>query len=108
MKEITNSNGNLDGKGQQRAIQWYNQVMSAYKENEAKGDKKDPNFADSIGNPESAVIPPAPSRMTQISNWAKEVTGLGEIIVKDADGNKYTVPAANLDKAIKRGYTKVE
>ncbi len=109
MQEITNANGNLDGKGQQRAVQWYNQVMTAYKKNETLGDKKDPNFADNIGKPEGPLYaPPAPSRMTQISNWAKEATGLGHVLVKNADGVQGYIPAGNVERALKLGYTKVE
>lgn len=109
MKDITNANGNLDGKGQQRAIQWYNQVMGAYKKNEALGDKKDPDFADKISQPDGPVYtPPIPSRMTQISNWAKEATGLGKIYVTNSDGIKGFIPAGQMDEALKLGYKKVE
>lgn len=109
MQQIATANGNLDGKGQQRAVQWYNQVMDAYKKNESLGDKKDPNFADTIGKPQGAAYtPPAPSRMTQLANWAKEVTNLGHVLVKNPDGQQGYIPAGNVEKALKLGYSKVE
>lgn len=109
MDEIKNANGNVDGKGEQRAIQWYNQVMDAYKKNESMGDKKDPNFADTIGKAQDVpYTPPTPSRMTQLANWAKETTGLGSVLVKNSDGVQGYIPAANIEKALKLGYTKVE
>lgn len=109
MKDITNANGNLDGKGQERAVQWYNQVMSAYKKNEALGEKKNPNFADNIGKSEGPIYtPPTPSRMTQLENWVKEKSGLGHITMKNPDGTIGIVPAANVEKALKLGYEKVE
>lgn len=107
MIDITNANGNLDGKGQQRALKWYNQVMTAYKENEAKGAKKDPNFVASIGKTEGPS-PEKPSRMTQIVNWAKEKMGSDSVMVINPDGRKGYIPSANLEKALGAGYKKVE
>lgn len=109
MQEITNANGNLDGKGQERAMQWYNQVATAYKKNETLGDKKDPNFASQIGQVDGPIYaPPAPSRLTQITNWAKELTGSGVITVRNPNGDMGTIPAANIEKALAAGYKKVE
>lgn len=111
MKEIKDANGNLDGKGEERALSWYNQVMVAKKANDAKGDKKlsDSQFISSITEKDGPVFaPPTPSRMTQIANWAKEVTGSGQILVRNPDGQQGYIPAANVEKAIKIGYTKVE
>lgn len=109
MKEITNANGNIDGKGQERSLQWYNQTMAAYKKNEALGDKKDPNFAENIGKPEGPLYtPPKPSRIIQMENWLKEKTGMGQILVTNPDGQQGYIPAANAEKAIKAGYKKVE
>ncbi len=55
MKAIANANGNLDGKGQERALAWYNQTMKAYKANEALGDKKDQKFVENIGKEDSGT-----------------------------------------------------
>lgn len=71
MQEITNANGNLDGKGQERAMQWYQQVMTAKKQNDAAGDKKltDAQFIDKIGERDGPPAPTPPSRMQQLENW---------------------------------------
>lgn len=111
MQEIAVANGNIDGKGQQRAVQWYNQQMAAYKQNQAMGDKKmdDATFASHIGEVNGPLYaPPTPSRMTQISNWAKEATGLGQVKMRTSDGALVMTPAGNVEKAIKAGYEKVE
>lgn len=76
MQEITNANGNLDGKGQERALQWYQQTMNAYKANQSKGDKAlpDSDFVSSVGEKDGPPMPAPPSRMQQINNWAKNFT----------------------------------
>jgi hypothetical protein len=73
MKQIAQANGNLDGKGQERAVQWYNQVMTARKANQATGDKAmpDSDFFDSTKNP-ALPSPAMPSRQQQINNVAAE------------------------------------
>ena len=109
MESIKNANGNIDGKGEQRAIGYYNQVMDAYKKNESLGDKKNQDFASTIGQTEDVpYVPPTPSRMTQLSNWIKETTHMGNILVENPDGQRGYIPAANVEKALKLGYTKVE
>ena len=62
MQEIASANGNVDGKGEQRAVQWYNQAMTVYKRNEALGDKKETDI--------EKILPPAPmpSRIGQLSS----------------------------------------
>lgn len=72
MQEITNANGNLDGKGQDRALAWYSQVMNAKKQNDSLGDKalSPSQFAASISEKTGPLIPAPPSRMQQIENWA--------------------------------------
>lgn len=70
MKEVAEANGNLDGKGQQRAVQWYNRVMAAWKANQAKegGNKMDEAaFFDDTSNPDLPAKP-RPSRLTQLQN----------------------------------------
>ncbi len=72
MQDIATANGNLDGKGQQRAIQWYNQVMASYKQKPA--DMDDSAFASSIGQKAGPPMPAPPSRLEQLNNWAKNFT----------------------------------
>lgn len=76
MQDIATANGNLDGKGQQRAIQWYNQTMAAWKQNQALGDKgmSASDFATSIGEKDGPPAPSPPSRLQQLNNWAKSFT----------------------------------
>lgn len=68
-----NANGNVDGLGQQRALQWYQQTMTEYKQNAALGDKKlsDTQFANSIGTEKGPAQPSMPSRIQQIANLNK-------------------------------------
>lgn len=72
MKTITAANGNVDGKGQERALDWYNKVVSMKEKNEAKGEKaiSESEFIDMVKNQSQL---PQPSRMEQISNWAKSI-----------------------------------
>lgn len=75
MKEIVVANGNIDGKGQERALAWYNQTMNAKKQNDTAGDKKmtDAEFMASIGTPAGPPMPSPPSRMQQLENWASNI-----------------------------------
>lgn len=70
MKDIANANGDIDGKGQQRALDWYNQVSQMKQTNDGKGDKG-LSETDLIKTIKGTYEPPKPSRMEQISNWAK-------------------------------------
>lgn len=110
MQELTVANGNLDGKGQERAVQWYNQVMAAKKQNDALGDKKlsDADFIAKIGQKDGPPPPTPPSRIHQIENWAKEVTGMGKIKVVNPDGVTGYIPSDKVDGALKAGYKKVQ
>lgn len=71
MKEISVANGNVDGQGQQRAVQYYNGVMNAIKINNAKGDKKE-DEADVIKNFNDTVAPPKPGLIQQLENLFKK------------------------------------
>lgn len=72
MHDITYANGNVDGKGQQRAIEWYNQTLDAWNKNQGAGNAalSPAAFSATIGEKDGPPMPPPPSRMQQISNWA--------------------------------------
>lgn len=109
MVEITNANGNVDGKGQQRALAWYNQTMEAWHKSSV-GDKA-VSVTDFIGSEKKpGLLPPiaAPSRMQQISDQANEASKLGKVKVVNPDGAVGYIPATRLDGALKAGYKKVE
>lgn len=102
MQDIASANGNVDGKGQQRAVQWYNQAVAAIKKNDSLGDKKETDL--------NKILPPVqmPSRMGQLSDLAlakvKEKAALTFVSpddpefaklpsgapFKDANGNMWT------------------
>lgn len=75
MKNITNANGNIDGKGQDRAMAWYNQTMAAWKQNTRLGDKatSPSDFVQQLQDNQASLLPHSPSRMQQISNWASSL-----------------------------------
>ncbi len=110
MQEITIANGNLDGKGKERALAWYNQVMAAKKANDAKGDKKIPDaeFISKIGEPEGPPAPKLPGTMQQISNWVSSLVQQKTISVINPDGQIGTIPASNLERALAAGYKKAQ
>lgn len=68
MRNIAQANGNLDGNGQQRAVQWYNHVMTAYKQKPT--DQDDGTFFNSI---KDTILPPMPSRMQQLQNQNEKI-----------------------------------
>lgn len=72
MKEITIANGDIDGKGKNRALSWYNQITDAKQENDSKGDKalSEAEFIQNINDKLHPLAPSPPSKMQQISNWA--------------------------------------
>jgi len=92
MKDITNANGNVDGLGQQRAMQWYSQAMGIYNANEAKGDKKLP--PDQLTAQLESMKPQLmPSRMQQISNSVKSNSTAQPSVptATGANGEKYAL-----------------
>jgi hypothetical protein len=107
MKQIKDANGNIDGKGQDRAITWYNQVMNANKANEALGDKKDRRFWNEVNDNHA---PPMPSTMKQVDNLVKSTTGPQATMVNviSPTGVPGLIPAENLDKALASGYKKAQ
>ena len=109
MKQIAQANGDLDGKGQERAVQWYNQVMAARKANQAdeKGKMSDSDFFDSTKN-QSLPAPIMPSRIQQLQNVAQERLKAGAIMVTKPDGTVGTVLPDRLDDALKAGYKRVQ
>lgn len=65
MHDIAIANGNVDGKGQDRAVAWYNQVMTANKANDALGEKRDKQFWQKVTDD---IKPPSPSLLKQLGN----------------------------------------
>lgn len=73
MKNIATANGNVDGKGQERAVQWYNNIMAAWKQNAAKGDKAmSPDDFVGLIKDKAGMVPNPPSRMQQINNVVQQ------------------------------------
>jgi hypothetical protein len=72
MKEIAMANGNIDGKGQERAVAWYNQVTKMKQRNEASGNKA-MSEEDLIKELDEAQHGHKPGTMEQISNFAKDL-----------------------------------
>ena len=72
MDNISKANGNVDGQGQQRAVNWYNYVTAQKKANDTKGDKALPEDQ-MIKQLRDVSGPHMPSRMQQISNWASRI-----------------------------------
>ncbi len=107
MMEITGAGGNIDGKGQERALQYYDGVSTALKANGAKGDKKE-SESDVINeyNEKMALTPP--SAIKQIENWAASLfkNQPKNVQVIRPDGTAGTIPAENLEKALAAGYKK--
>lgn len=68
MQEIAIANGNLDGKGQERAMMWYNQAVAMKKKNDALGDKgvSERELMTQIDEVQHGH---KPSTMEQIRNW---------------------------------------
>lgn len=97
MKQIAEANGNLDGQGQQRAVQWYNRVMTAWKENQGKeGSSKmsEANFFDTKTN---AGFPsmPMPSRIEQLQTQQKAQQKPFDYNAIQK-GEKYTAPDGSI------------
>lgn len=71
MESIANANGNVDGRGQERAANWANYANAQKKINDAKGDKALPD--DQFIQQVQDVGPHMPSRMQQISNFVSRI-----------------------------------
>jgi len=70
IKQVEGANGNVDGKGQDRAVMWYNQAMKLMQANDAKGDKKIPDI-ELIKNIQSTVSGYQPSRIQQLGQLSR-------------------------------------
>lgn len=103
MKQIAQANGNLDGKGQDRAVAWYNQVMAANKQNESLGDKKDKQFFDTVAQ---KYPPPMPSRMEQISNHVQAQAKQQPIPVITTKEQRDALPSGSVYTRDGQQYTK--
>lgn len=91
MKTIAGANGNIDGRGQDRAVQWYNNVMTAYKQNSVDKKMTDAEFSKSVS--EGKFDAPMPSRMQQIENAGKEKPSQTSFNYDSiGKGQQYTAP----------------
>lgn len=116
MNTIANANGNIDGQGQQRAMQWYQNIMQGYK---TASTKPDFDVNDYIQQLKDADAPQQPegwlaARMDQITNIAKSIWNgtstqsqnsqpeMADVI--SPTGQVGRIPVANLDKALAIGY----
>lgn len=117
MQQIANANGNYDGKGQQRALAWYNLAMDTWERNASLGAKA-ASVTDFIGSDKKpGMLPPtdqfAVSRMQQIHDLAKvkfadAAKNSDRVDVVAPDGTRGTIPVSNLEKATASGYKRVE
>lgn len=90
MRQIANANGNVDGKGQQRAVQWYNNAMTAYKSMDQTKPDFIKNFTDDLNAPASLM----PSRAQQLSDKAASIKGVQPVntpSAKSADAPQIAV-----------------
>jgi hypothetical protein len=119
MQAIVNANGNVDGQGQARALQWYHQALQSYQTaSKAPGfDETDylKNATETQGPEQQSFMA---SRMEQISNWAKSIfSGTASsaqaaqpqtATVISPTGQTGTIPIGNLDKALATGYKRAQ
>ena len=104
MKTIANANGNVDGQGQTRALNWYNNVNQQYK---AASGKEGFDAGSFIENLKESTQPHQASRMEQITNWAKNLFSGNQpqtVTVVSPNGQVGTIPSGNLEKALAAGY----
>lgn len=115
MKQISTANGNIDGKGQDRAVAWYDQVNALKGANDKKGDQAVPE-QEFIKNIQDGITGHRPTRMEQISNFVKNVWNGNQeqaapsdtVRVVSPDGKSGSIPAAQLKDAIASGYKQVQ
>lgn len=73
MDSIKNNGGNIDGYGQQRAINFYTQAMKLIQDNQTKGDKS-LSEGEIIKQINESNVPHMPDRQAQLSNIAPRIS----------------------------------
>jgi len=115
MTDIKNANGNVDGLGKQRALAWYNQMSDSYAKEKEKPNFDVSEFKDRLNV--SGLDQHKPSRMEQISNWAKNMWSGSSgsqaaqpqtVSVIAPNGQTGTMPISNLEKALAAGYKRAQ
>ena len=102
MHSISKANGDVDGMGKQRAVQYYQNAMTAYNN---KGDKmSDSEFAANLKAGDSMM----PSRQQQIANIAAKQQAANNVLVINPNGDRGYIPAANVEKALAAGFKRVQ
>lgn len=113
MNYIRNANGNVDGKGNERAVMWYNQASKIIDKNSSQ-EKGLPDI-ELMKNLEKTTSGYMPSRQQQL-NQAARLSGAvpppppqsGKVMVINDKGVKGYIPSTQLDEALKSGFKKVE
>lgn len=116
MQDIERANGNVDGQGKQRAMDFYNTV-ARIRDNKTKGGA-DLTAVDDVKTAEEMskiAMQYQPSRAQQVSNVAKDMRSSTDTVpppsrvtVISPEGQTGTIPADQLDEAIKSGYKRSE
>lgn len=97
MRHIANANGNVDGQGQTRAVNWYNQVSQTKKNEENKDGFDEQKFIEGI---KESSQPHTLSRMEQLTNWAKNLISGNQATPQAA---QQTATGANGEKYVLQG-----
>ena len=102
MQSISKANGDIDGLGKQRAVQWYQNAMNAYNN---KGEKMtDAEFAANLKASDNTM----PSRQQQIANIAAKQQAANNVLVINPSGVRGYIPPENVEKALAAGFKKVQ
>ena len=103
MQTIASANGNVDGQGQQRAMDFFQKMNALKKQNDALGDKK-MNEPDFIKELQEKQTPTPPGILQQIKNWATKSAQTQSVkqVMTPADyaaipsGQQYKDPDGNI------------
>lgn len=113
IKIIINANGNVDGKGEDRAGMFFNYATKIIAKNYSQGDKAKTD-SDIISRLREDSLSMMPSRSQQLGQAAsvqenpEKKPSPERIMIMNAYGKKFTIPVGQLDEAVKSGYKKVE
>lgn len=109
LPQIATANGNIDGLGKQRALEWMDRVNKAYAENNNKKTMSEAAFIADLKTKMSPLAPPSPGIMEQIHNWFNNSNNAsdGKILVENPDGQRGYIPKTQLEDALKQKYKAV-